>query len=41
MNTLSIVFLSIAGACAVAIVVLLCVKPKEKDEDAADGKKSK
>ena len=40
MNTLSIVFLSIAGACAVAIVVLLCIKPKEKDEDAADSKKS-
>ena len=40
LNTLSIVFLSIAGACAVAIVVLLCIKPKDKDEDAADGKKS-
>ena len=40
MNTLSIVFLSIAGACAIAIVVLLFVKPKDKDEEA-DKKASK
>ena len=32
LNTTSIVFLSIAGACAVAIVILLCIKPKDKEE---------
>ena len=35
LNTMSIVFLSIAGACAVAIVVLLFIKPKEKTDENA------
>ena len=29
-NTTSIIFLSISAACFIAIIVLLCIKPKEE-----------
>ncbi|MBR6737013.1 MAG: hypothetical protein IKL82_01450 [Clostridia bacterium] len=36
-NTLPFIFLCISGACLIAIVLLLVIKPKEKTTDSADG----